>query len=85
MIVEIVFTNLHEFVNNLGSYVLIWDFMCRSDSRVLKTAQMLIGPFVRYGLLQNFKRSHEGKETLVPVLQHIRLGAMDTSLWLNEW
>ena len=47
--------------------------------------QELPTSFVRYGLLQNFRRSHEGNKTLGPGLQHIRLRVMDTSVWLNEW
>jgi hypothetical protein len=58
--------------------------MCRPNSCGLKTAHMLIGPFMIYGHLNNFKISHKRKETLGSRLQNICLAAMDTFVWLND-
>jgi hypothetical protein len=58
--------------------------MCRSNYRVLNPCQMLISPFVSYGLLQNIKRSQQRKGSQGSLVEHTRLGAMDTSVWVNE-
>jgi hypothetical protein len=59
--------------------------MCRSNYRVLNPCQMLIMPFVSYGLLQNIKISQQRKGTQGSLLKHTHLGPMDTSVWVNEW
>jgi hypothetical protein len=40
----------------------------------MKAAQILIGPFVTYGLLKNFNRCCKRKETLGSNLKNIPLG-----------
>jgi hypothetical protein len=59
--------------------------MCRLYYQVLNPYQMLIRHFVSYGLLQNIKRSQQRKESQRSLLEHARLGPMDTSIWVNEW
>jgi hypothetical protein len=59
--------------------------MCRLYYQVLNPYQMLIRHFVSYGLLQNIKRSQQRKESQESLLEHARLGPMDTSIWVNEW
>jgi hypothetical protein len=59
--------------------------MCRSYYRVLNPCQMLIRPFVSYELLQNIKRSQQRKGSQGSLLEDMRLGLIDTSIWVNEW
>jgi hypothetical protein len=59
--------------------------MCSSYYRVLNPCQMLIMPFVSYGLLQNIKRSQQIKESHGSLLEHTCLGSMDMSVWVKEW
>jgi hypothetical protein len=59
--------------------------MCRLYYRVLNPCHMLIRIFVSYGLFQNIMRSQQRKESQGNLLEHMRLGSMDMSVWVNEW
>jgi hypothetical protein len=59
--------------------------MCRSYYLVLNPFQMLIRPFVSYGLLLNIKRSQQRKGSQGSLLENMRLRPMDMSVWVNEW
>jgi hypothetical protein len=59
--------------------------MCMLYYWVLNPCQMLIRPFVSYGLLQNIKRSQQRKGCQGSFLEHTHLGPVDTSVWVNEW
>jgi hypothetical protein len=59
--------------------------MCRWYYWVLNPCQMLIRPFMSYGLLQNIKRSQQRKGSQGSLLEHTRFGLMNRSVWVNEW
>jgi hypothetical protein len=59
--------------------------MCRPYYQVLNPCKMFIMPFVSYGLLQNIKRSKQRKGSQGSLQEHMCLGLMDTSVWVNKW
>jgi hypothetical protein len=74
---------IKDFKHHLATFLTVDQCVSVSDS--FESMQRPIRPFVSYGLLQNINVSQKRKENMGLVLENTRLGAMDMSVWVNEW